>query len=152
MDVTAQVQRHSFEIENLKSTLERIAKSLEKQEEQLEKINQTLSRQDVILEKIANLEEKYQDGLKRCHFRIDGEKEHFEERIRRNEEKIKKNEEELKKLQEDIHHRPCVSHNLIEKDIDFLKKEVQKHNKIFWWGATLIIGVVVVGIVKSHFS
>jgi len=139
------VEKQELEINYIKKSLDELVEQNKNQNLQLSKISESIQKQEVILEKIGNLEEKYSDGLKRCHRRID-------EELDRCKEDKKKYESELKQIKEDLQSRPCQNHNVVDKEIEFIKGELAKHNKIIWWGATLIIGAVIVAILKSHFK
>jgi len=141
--IANKVEKQELEINYIKKALDELVEQNKNQNKQLEKISNSIQKQELILEKIGNLEEKYSDGLKRCHNRID------EELSRCKEEKAKY-EDEIKLIKNDLMSKPCNTHNVIDKEIEFIKMEISKHNKIIWWGATLIIGVVIVAIIKSH--
>ena len=141
--IANKVEKQELEINYIKKSLDELVEQNKNQNKQLEKISNSIQKQELILEKIGNLEEKYSDGLKRCHNRID------EELSRCKEEKAKY-EDEIKLIKNDLMSKPCNTHNVIDKEIEFIKMEISKHNKIIWWGATLIIGVVIVAILKSQ--
>ena len=143
--IQSKVEKQEIEITYIKKSLDELVAQNKNQNLQLSKISESIQKQEVILEKVGNLEEKYSDGLKRCHRRID-------EELDRCKEDKKKYESELKHIKEDLQSRPCQNHNIVDKEIEFIKGELAKHNKTIWWGATLIIGAVIVAILKSHFK
>jgi len=161
-EIIQKIEKQELEISYIKKTLDELATQNRKQSEQLQKISESIHKQELILEKISNLEAKYQDGIKRVHKRMDDEIYHFTDKIMKIEKEfsqkiddeithINEKIEKLEKTTNSCCNRPCVSHNVIEVEIENIKKQQDKFSKIFYWGATLIIGVVIVGIIKSHF-
>jgi len=142
--IVNKVEKQEIEITYIKKTLDELVEQNKKQSEQLVKISESIQKQEIILEKIGNLEDKYNDGIKRCHRRIDEEL----ERCKVDKERM---EHELETLKNDLSRKPCNNYGIFQKELDQVKAEIAKHGKVIWWGATLIIGAVIVAILKEHF-
>jgi len=158
-EIIQKIEKQEVEISYIKKTLNELAIQNKKQSDQLQKIGEAIHKQELILEKISNLEERYNDGVKRVHKRMDDEIHHFNEKIFKLEKEINNEvlyiNEKIEKLEKNVEsccNRPCVSHNVIEVELNNIKKQQEKFSKIFYWGATLIIGIVIAGIIKSHLS
>jgi predicted nuclease with TOPRIM domain len=147
--IISKVEKQELEITYIKKTLDKLVEQNEKQNEQLAKISESIAKQEIILEKISNLEEKYQEGIKRIHKRIDGELALCEKTKDDCDKECEKLSKRMDELEEKLATRPCVSHNVIEAEIKHLKEYIEKHNKIFWWIGTVILGVIIVSIVES---
>ena len=147
--IISKVEKQELEIVYIKKTLDKLVEQNEKQNEQLAKISESIAKQEIILEKISNLEEKYQEGIKRIHKRIDGELALCEKTKDDCDKECEKLSKRMDELEEKLATRPCVSHNVIEAEIKHLKEYIEKHNKIFWWIGTVILGVIIVSIVES---
>ena len=143
--IFAKVEKQELEISYIKKTLDELVEQNKKQNEQLIKISESIQKQEIIIEKISNLEDKYQEGIKRVHKRID-------EELERCKEKTSFLKDEVDKLKNDLSLRPCQNHQIVDKELEYIKKQVERHSKIVWWGGTLIIGVIVIAIIKSHFK
>jgi len=161
-EIIQKIEKQEIEISYIKETLEKLAIQTEKQSNQLQKISESIQKQELILEKISNLEEKYQEGMKRVHKRIDDEIHRCNDRVTKIENETPKKieneidyiEEKINKLEKNIENccnRPCISHDVFKVELENVKKQQERFYKIFYWGATLIIGIVIAGIVKSHF-
>lgn len=142
-EIVTKVEKQELEISYIKKSLDELVEQNKKQNEQLGKISESIQKQEIILEKISNLEEKYQDGLKRVHKRIDDE-------LERNKEIIKRHNNEIEAIKNDLASRPCQNHNIVEKELEFIKKQQEKHAKIFWWVGTMIISIVLIAVIKGH--
>jgi len=140
----AKVEKQEVEIDYIKKSLEELVIQNRKQSEQLQKIGESIQKQEIILEKISNLENKYSDSIKRCHRRID-------EELERCKNERKRLEKELGVIKTDLMGKPCQNYDLINKDIEQLKRDLGSHSKIFWWVTTLIVGAVIIAILKEHF-
>ena len=147
--IISKVEKQELEITYIKKTLDKLVEQNEKQNEQLAKISESIAKQEIILEKISNLEEKYQEGFKRIHKRIDGELALCEKTKDDCNKECERLDKRINELEEKLATRPCVSHNVIEAEIKHLKEYIEKHNKIFWWIGTVILGVIIVSIVES---
>lgn len=128
-DLYQRVHRQEIEIKYIKKAIEEIAENTKKQGEHLLKISETISKQEVILEKLTNLEERQEGDIKRCHKRIDMELERWEKEVK---------------------NKPCVSVSALEKDIELLKHKTEKHDKIFWWLGTMVIGAIVLSLIRHE--
>jgi len=140
----AKVEKQEVEIDYIKKSLEELVNQSRKQSEQLQKIGESIQKQEIILEKITNLENKYNDSIKRCHRRIDDE-------LERCKNERKRLEKEFEAIKTDLMGKPCQNYDLINKDIEQLKRDLGSHSKIFWWITTLIVGAVIIAILKEHF-
>ena len=147
--IVSKVEKQEIEILYIKKTLDEIVEQNKKQSEQLTKISESITKQEVILEKISNLEEKYQDGIKRVHKRIDGELLACEKGKKDCENNLSKLENEIEKLKDEVKNRPCVSHNVVQTELNHIKEKIEKHGKIFWWLGTVVLGIVIVAVVKN---
>jgi len=147
--IVNKVEKQELEITYIKKTLDELVEQNKKQNEQLTKICKGLAKHELIFEKITNLESKQQEALKRVHDRIDGElllRENVKKEYYKDIENLYKKIEEL---EEKLATRPCVTHNVVEAEIKHLKEYIEKHNKIFWWVTTAIIGLIIVAVIKS---
>jgi predicted nuclease with TOPRIM domain len=147
--IISKVEKQELEIVYIKKTLDKLVEQNERQNEQLTKISESIAKQEVILEKISNLEEKYQDGIKRIHKRIDGELALCEKAKDDCNKECERLSKRMDELEEKLTTRPCVSHNVIETELKHLKEYIEKHNKIFWWVTTAIIGLIIAAVIKS---
>jgi len=143
--IKSKVEKQELEITFIKRSLDELIEQNKNQNLQLSKISDSIQKQEIILEKIGNLEDKYNDGLKRCHNRIDTE-------LVRLKDDTKTLYSNIGSLRDELNARPCQNHNIVDKEIEFIKGELSKYNKIIWWSATLIIGVVIIAILKEHFK
>ncbi len=139
-EITKKVERQELEIHYIKKTLDELVEQNKIQNKQLSKISESISKQEIILERVSNLDNKYTEAIKRLHSRID-------EQQRICERKITENKMNIEKI---LNERNSICPAL-EKDIEFLKKQQEKHAKVFWWAGTLIISVVIVAIIKGQF-
>ena len=147
--IVSKVEKQEIEITYIKKTLDELVEQNKRQNEQLTKISESIAKQEIILEKISDLEEKYQEGLKRVHKRIDGELTACEKGKKDCENNLSKLENEIEKLKDEVKNRPCVSHNVVQNELNHIKEKIERHGKIFWWLGTAVLGVVIVAIVKS---
>ena len=147
--IISKVEKQELEITYIKKTLDKLVEQNEKQNEQLAKISESIAKQEIILEKISNLEEKYQEGLKRVHKRIDGELALCEKTKDDCNKECERLDKRINELEEKLATRPCVSHNVIEAELKHLKEYIEKHSKIFWWVTTAIIGLIIAAVIKS---
>jgi len=141
--IVSKVEKQEIEIDYIKRSLDELVEQNKNQSKQLDKISESIKNQELILEKISNLDDKYEESIKRCHNRID-------EEIERCKDINGRMDKELDRLKEDVLSRPCRSHDVFVKELEYIKKELNKYAKIVWWGGTLIIGVVIVSILKTH--
>jgi chromosome segregation ATPase len=148
-ELVKKVEIQELEISYIKKALDELVEQNKKQNEQLAKISESIAKQEIILEKISNLEEKYQEGLKRVHKRIDGELALCEKTKDDCDKECEKLSKRMDELEEKLATRPCVSHNVIEAELKHLKEYIEKHNKIFWWVTTAIIGLIIAAVIKS---
>ncbi len=154
--IVTKVEKQELEITYIKKALDELVEQNKKQNEQLGKIGESIQKQEVILEKVSNLEDKYNDGLKRCHKRIDETlltkneiQKQIETEVSKNEKKIVAIENKIDQLKLEIRNKPCGTHNIVENELSHIKQDLASHKKIFWWGATLMIGTMVVTILKA---
>ncbi len=143
--IVTKVEKQELEISYIKKTLDELVAQNKKQNEQLVKISESIHKQEVILEKISNLEERYSEGMARVHKRID-------EELRRCKKDIDQHETLINEIKDNINTRPCTRYEKLQTEIEFLRKQHDRHTKIFGWMATLIIGAVVSSIIASHFN
>jgi chromosome segregation ATPase len=136
--IVNKVEKQELEITYIKKTLDDIANENKKQSEQLSKIGESIQKQEIILEKISNLEDKYQDGSKRVHRRIDDVTNLYNAKFVEMNNKI-----------DACSNRPCVSHNVIENELKHIKDDLNKHSKIFWTAISSILLIVIGAIVKG---
>jgi len=143
--VKAKVEKQEVEISYIKKSLDEIVGENRKQSNQLQTISDSIQKQELILEKISNLEEKYYDGSKRLHSRIDEENKHHELRLKALEECCNSNKD-------DILNRPCRTHDVLAKDIENINKRLDDHKKIFWTAIStvmlIVVGAIVQGVMK----
>jgi len=139
--IVTKVEKQELEIHYIKKTLDELVEQNKIQNEQLSKISDSISKQEVILEKVSNLDDKYTEAIKRVHYRIDEQLRLCEERIADNKTKIEKILNQKNAV--------CPKHDVLEKDIEILRKQQEKHAKIFWWVSTAIIGLVITAVVNS---
>jgi len=139
--IVTKVEKQELEITYIKKTLDELVEQNKIQNKQLSKISESISKQEIILEKVSNLDDKYTDAIKRVHFRIDEQLKICEERIAEN----KMNIEKILNRKNEV----CPKHDILEKDIEILKKQQEKHAKIFWWVSTAIIGLIITAVIKS---
>lgn len=139
------IERQEVEISYIKKTLDELVEQNKRQSEQLASITKSIQKQEVILEKITYLEDKYHDGIKRVHKRID-------EEVKKINEILTIYKDEFGKIKEDMKKMSCPIEKTFLKDIEYLKKQQDRHAKIFWWVGSLIIGAVILAILKSHFK
>ena len=154
--IATKVERQELEITYIKKALDELVEQNKIQNEQLVKISESIQKQEVILEKVSNLEDKYNDGLKRCHKRIDETlitkndiEAQIENKTVKYDTKISKLYDEIEKVKIEIRNKPCGTHNVVENELDHIRKDLATHKKIFWWGATLMIGTMIVTILKA---
>jgi len=140
--VKAKVEKQEVEISYIKKSLDEIAHENKKQSSQLQTISESIQKQELILEKISNLEEKYYDGSKRLHSRIDDEKRNLDIRF-------KELENCCSKVKNDIVSRPCRTHGLVEKELETINKRLDDHKKIFWTAISAVMLIVIGAIVKG---
>ncbi len=143
-EIVTKVEKQELEITYIKKTLDELVEQNKIQNKQLSKISESISKQEIILEKVSNLDKKYTEAIKRVHFRIDEQQKICEEKIAENKMNIEKILNERGAA--------CPKHDVLEKDIEFLKKQQEKHAKVFWWAGTLIISVVIIAIIKGQFK
>ena len=136
--IIGKVEKQELEISYIKKSLNELVEQNKQQNKQLSKISESIQKQEIILEKIGNLEEKYQDGTKRVHKRIDEEIKHFEERISK-----------VEKQCVECCNRPCINHNAVDTEIKNIKEKLSDHKKIFWTGITAVMMIVIGAIVKG---
>ena len=139
--IIGKVEKQELEISYIKKSLNELVEQNKQQNKQLSKISESIQKQEIILEKIGNLEEKYQDGTKRVHKRIDEEIKHFEERISK-----------VEKQCVECCNRPCINHNAVDTEIKHIKEAIADHKKIFWTAIAgvmmIVIGAIVKGVMK----
>jgi len=134
--IIGKVEKQEVEIQYIKQTLNEISAENKKQSEQLEKISDSIQKQEIILEKISNLEEKYYEGTKRVHQRIDEEIKHFETRLVQLEHKC-----------EECCNRPCINHNAVDNEIKHINEKIEKHGSYFWFVNSAVIGAVIMALI-----
>lgn len=138
-EITNQVEKQQVEISYIKQKIDEIASQNQRQNDQLEKISNSIAKQELILEKISSLEDKFNMSLKGVYSLIDQEKINYDTKIQNLEERLTKRET-----------IPCQNINIINEKIINIQKEIDKHNRIFWWLGTLIVGAIIIGILKDH--
>ena len=131
--IVNKVEKQELEIIYIKKSLDEIVEQNKRQNEQLSKISDSIQKQEVILERIANLEDKYSEGTKRLHKRLDTEIDRFDKRISSIEEDVK-----------EAKNRPCVNHNgTIAVEIENIKEKIANHSKYFWFVNSAVIGSII---------
>ena len=155
-EIATKVEKQELEITYIKKSLDELVEQNKKQNEQLGKISESIQKQEVILEKVSNLEDKYTDGLKRCHKRIDetvvtknGIQKQIENETIKTDKKIAKLETEIDKLRLEVHNRPCVTHNVVENELKHINETLANHKKIFWSVTSVIVFGVLTALIKS---
>ena len=86
------------------------------------------------------------------HKRIDTELAGYEKTKEDNSYEFKKINEEIEKLKEAVANKPCVTHDVIKTEIEYIKEKQEKHAKIFWWVGTLILTLIIAAVIKSVFK
>ena len=151
-EITTRVDKQELEIMYIKKALDELVDQNKKQNEQLEKISDSIHKQEVILEKVSNLEDKYADGLRRCHQRIDETleikqeiKKQLEQETKKIDKRQEKFEEEIESVKKEIRSKPCGVHNVVDNEIKHMKETIEFHKKILFG----VIGFVFVAVGSS---
>jgi len=112
--LSGKVEIQEIKLEYLSKSLEELSKGIEKTNEQIRKIAESILKQEVILTKISAMEEKYSNDYSS---------------IRTSLQTLTKRQD---RLEASLNSKPCQTHNVIDKEIEWIKEELRKHNKIFW--------------------
>ena len=150
--IATKVERQELEITYIKKSLDELVEQNKKQNEQLGRIGESIQKQEIILEKVSNLEDKYNDGLKRCHKRIDDNlmtKKEIDTRIENEVTKLVKEQDkleaELERVKTELRNKPCGVHNVVDNEIKHMNETIQFHKRILFG----VIGFVFVAVGTS---
>jgi len=124
-ELSNKVNIQEVKLEYMSKSLDELINGVKKTNEQIQKIAESLTKQEVILTKISAMEEKYSQDYTSVQ------------------DSLTDTGVKISRLEKDIRSRPCISHGVIEKEIEWIKAEISKHNKIFWTVTSVIITTII---------
>jgi len=133
-ELSNKVNIQEVKLEYMSKSLDELINGVKKTNEQIQKIAESLTKQEVILTKISAMEEKYSQDYTSVQ------------------DSITSTEVKIGRLEKDIRNRPCISHGVVEKEIEWIKAEISKHNKIFWTVTSVIITTIITIGIEVLFS
>jgi len=149
--VETKIEKHDIEITYIKESLKDLVNYSKETAKQLQMISKAISKQEVIIEKVTNIETIHRESVSRLHDRVD----HVEEAIDSEKDgivaKLDKLERECDKIRE-MASKPktCNSHNVIETELGYIKKQLASHAKIFWTVTSGVMMTIIYSILHSH--
>jgi len=149
--IETKIEKHDVEIVYIKESLKDLVNYSKETAKQLQMISSAISKQEIIIEKVTNIETIHRDSVSRLHDRVDTVEHAIDNERKDMFTKIDALEKECEKAKTLANTpRTCNSHEIINTELSYIKKQLASHAKIFWTVISGIMMAVIYSILNSH--